>query len=82
MLQLKIGQLIQIIHNFDDLEKIIPYHYSIEIRWSDEDQCFVVFLPDFTNVMQPCTHGDTYEEALQNAQEVIELLVESAIAKL
>jgi antitoxin HicB len=30
--------------------------------------------------MQPCTHGDTYEEALQNAQEVIELLVEAAIA--
>jgi antitoxin HicB len=58
----------------------MSYHYTIEIRWSDEDQCFVVFLPDFTNVMQPCTHGDTYEEALQNAQEVIELMVEAAIA--
>jgi predicted RNase H-like HicB family nuclease len=29
--------------------------------------------------MQPCTHGNTYLEAVQNAQEVIELLVESAI---
>ena len=27
--------------------------------------------------MQPCTHGDTYEEALKNAQEVLEMLIES-----
>jgi antitoxin HicB len=58
----------------------MSHHYTIKIQWSDEDQCFVVFLPDFTNVMQPCTHGDTYEAALQNAQEVIELLIESTIA--
>ena len=25
------------------------------------------------------THGDTYEEALQNAREVLELLTESAL---
>nr|WP_271251928.1 type II toxin-antitoxin system HicB family antitoxin [Pseudanabaena sp. Chao 1811] len=31
--------------------------------------------------MQPCTHGSTYLEAIQNAQEVIELLVEAAIEK-
>lgn len=55
--------------------------YTIFIQWSDEDNCFVVFLPEFTNVMQPCTHGNTYLEAIQNAQEVIELLVESAIEK-
>jgi predicted RNase H-like HicB family nuclease len=30
--------------------------------------------------MQPVTHGETYAEAFQNAQEVLELLVESAIA--
>jgi antitoxin HicB len=29
--------------------------------------------------MQPCTHGDTYEEALSNAQEVLEMLIEGAI---
>jgi antitoxin HicB len=56
------------------------YHYTIKIQWSDEDACFVVFLPDFTNVMQPCTHGDTYEEALTNAQEVLKMLIEGAIA--
>lgn len=37
-------------------------------------------LRDFTNVMQPCTHGNTYEEALTNAQEVLEMLIEGAIA--
>jgi len=53
--------------------------YTILIQWSDEDNCFVVFLPEFTNIMQPCTHGDNYLEALQNAQELLELLVETAL---
>jgi predicted RNase H-like HicB family nuclease len=53
--------------------------YSITIQWSDEDNCFVVFLPEFEDVIQPVTHGDTYEEALKNAQEVLELLIESAL---
>ncbi|MEC4812600.1 MAG: type II toxin-antitoxin system HicB family antitoxin [Scytonema sp. PMC 1069.18] len=51
--------------------------YTILIQWSDEDDCFVVTLPEFTNVMQPVTHGDTYEAALKNAQEVLEMLIES-----
>ncbi|MUG97923.1 type II toxin-antitoxin system HicB family antitoxin [Scytonema sp. UIC 10036] len=53
--------------------------YAIVIQWSEEDQCYVVLLPEFTNVMQPCTHGNTYEEALKNAQEVLELLIETAL---
>ncbi len=53
--------------------------YTIIIQWSDEDNCFVVFLPEFETVMQPVTHGKTYAEALQNAQDVLELLVESAV---
>ncbi len=53
--------------------------YTVIIQWSETDQCFVVILPEFQDVvMQPVTHGDTYEEALKNAQEVLELLVESA----
>jgi antitoxin HicB len=55
------------------------YLYTILIQWSDEDNCFVVCLPEFTNLMQPCTHGDTYLEAVQNAQELLELLVETAL---
>jgi predicted RNase H-like HicB family nuclease len=55
--------------------------YTIVIQWSDEDQCYVVFLPEFENVLQPVTHGETHEEALKNAHEVIELLLESAVAE-
>jgi len=51
--------------------------HTIVIQWSDEDDCLVVFLPEFKDVvMQPVTHGDTYEEALKNAREVLELLLE------
>ena len=53
--------------------------YTIVIQWSEEDNCFIVFLPEFEDVMQPVTHGETYAEAFQNAQEVLELLVESAL---
>ena len=49
--------------------------YIIVIQWSDEDNCYLVHLPDFPS-QQFHTHGDTYEEALQNAVEVLELLVE------
>ncbi len=49
--------------------------YTIVILWSDEDQCYLVHLPEFpTQTFH--THGDTYEEALKNAQEVLELLIE------
>ncbi|MEH1869693.1 MAG: type II toxin-antitoxin system HicB family antitoxin [Nostoc sp.] len=54
--------------------------YTIVIQWSEEDQCYVVLLPEFTDIMQPCTHGETYEDALKNAQEVLEMLIESSLA--
>lgn len=53
--------------------------YTIVIQWSNEDDCFVVSPPDFEDVMQPVTHGETYAEAFENAQKVLELLVESAV---
>ncbi len=53
--------------------------YTIVIQWSNEDNCFVVFLPEFEDVMQPVTHGETYQEAFENAQEVLELLIDSLI---
>ena len=55
--------------------------YTIIIQWSKEDNCCVVFLPEFKDVMQPVTHGKTYQEAFTNSQEVLELLIESAKAK-
>lgn len=54
--------------------------YTIVIQWSEADQCYVVLLPEFTDIMQPCTHGETYEDALKNAQEVLEMLIESSLA--
>lgn len=52
--------------------------YRVNIIWSDEDDCYVVELPEFaTEIQQYFTHGDTYEEALNNAKEVLELLIES-----
>lgn len=49
--------------------------FSMVIRWSEEDQVFVVSLPEFGDYVQ--THGDTYEEAARSGCEVLELLVES-----
>ncbi|WP_448570327.1 type II toxin-antitoxin system HicB family antitoxin [Trichothermofontia sp.] len=51
--------------------------YTIIIQWSEADQCYVVSLPEWGEYCH--THGDTYEEALQNAQEVLELLTESTL---
>lgn len=51
-------------------------HYSMIIQWSDEDQTFVVSLPEFGSFCQ--THGDTYAEAVRNGEEVIDMLVSSA----
>ncbi|MEH2383364.1 MAG: type II toxin-antitoxin system HicB family antitoxin [Nostoc sp.] len=54
--------------------------YTIVIQWSETDHCYVVSLPEFTDIMQPCTHGETYEDTLKNAQEVLEMLIESSLA--
>lgn len=45
------------------------------IVWSDEDDCYLVHLPDFPD-QKFVTHGETYEEAAKNGQEVLELLLE------
>lgn len=51
-------------------------HYTMGVQWSEADQCFVVFLPDFAElVMQPCEGGATHEEAARRGQEVIESLI-------
>ncbi|BAZ29008.1 hypothetical protein NIES4074_14450 [Cylindrospermum sp. NIES-4074] len=51
------------------------YHYTIIIQWSEEDKCFIVSLPEWGDFCH--THGETYEEAFKNAQEVLEMLIES-----
>jgi predicted RNase H-like HicB family nuclease len=49
--------------------------YSMIIQWSSPDNCYLVGLPDFPG-QQWRTHGDTYNEAVSNGVEVLELLIE------
>ena len=48
-------------------------NYSMLIQWSDEDEVFVVTLPEFGGCM---THGATYKEAVKHGEEVLEMLIE------
>ncbi|MFQ4137675.1 type II toxin-antitoxin system HicB family antitoxin [Nodosilinea sp. PGN35] len=49
--------------------------YEMVIVWSEEDDCFLVHLPDFPEQTYR-THGNTHEEAARNGQEVLQLLLE------
>ena len=50
------------------------------IEWSEEDQAYLVTLPEWADrVIMPATHGSTYGKAVQHGQEVLEMLVNSAI---
>ncbi len=49
--------------------------YEMVIVWSEEDDCYLVHLPDFPEQTYR-THGDSYEEAARNGEEVLELLLE------
>ena len=51
-------------------------NYSMVIQWSKKDRCFVVTLPEWGELCQ--TYGDTYEEALKNGKEVLQLMVDSS----
>lgn len=53
--------------------------YSILIQWSDEDQIYLASLPEFGPYAR--THGNSYEDALKNAREVLDLLIEDYRAK-
>jgi predicted RNase H-like HicB family nuclease len=49
--------------------------YEIIIFWSDEDEAFIADVPELPGCM---AHGSTHEEALRNAQEAIDLWIETA----
>lgn len=54
-------------------------HYSMLIEWSEEDQAFLVTLPEWADrVIMPVTHGSSYAEAVQHGQEVLAMLVNDA----
>lgn len=51
--------------------------YSMIVQWSDEDQLFLVTIPEFADrVIMPCTHGETREAAIRHGEEVIEMYLE------
>ena len=54
---------------------IDPRHYSMVIQWDDEDKIYIVSVPELSGCK---THGKTYDEAIQNALEVIELWLSTA----
>jgi predicted RNase H-like HicB family nuclease len=49
--------------------------YEIIIYWSNEDQAFVAEVPELPGCM---AHGNSYEEALANAKEAIQLWIDTA----
>jgi len=49
--------------------------YQMVIVWSEENNCYLVHFPDFPEQTYR-THGNSYEEAAKNGQEVLELLLE------
>ena len=50
--------------------------YEIIIYWSSEDNAFVVEVPELPGCM---ADGKTYQEALKNAEEIIDEWIETAI---
>ncbi len=58
----------------------VTSRYSMVIEWSEVDQAFLVTLPEWADrVNTPSTHGDSYEEAVRNGNDVLELLIESTL---
>jgi len=55
--------------------------YRMKIEWSEEDHCYVVFLPEFTKAMQPVSDGKTHLEAAQNGDDALESLVAAYLAQ-
>ena len=52
------------------------HKYQITIAWSQEDKCYLAYIPDFADeIMQPVSHGDTYQQALQNGLDVMEEMI-------
>ena len=53
----------------------MSYKYEIIIYWSEEDQSFIAEVPELPGCK---SDGQTYIEAVKNAQNVIEEWIETA----
>lgn len=57
----------------------ILLRYTMLIEWSEEDQAYLVTLPEWKDrVIMPATHGNTYSDAMEQGQKVLEMLVKNA----
>ena len=62
-------------------QQIPTARYSMLIEWSDEDAAYIVTLPEWESVgLIGHTHGATYQEAAAKGQEMLDFLLESALA--
>lgn len=51
------------------------YKYETIIYWSKEDDAYIADVPELPGCM---AHGESYEEALSNVQEAIQLWIDTA----
>ncbi|MEM7595293.1 MAG: type II toxin-antitoxin system HicB family antitoxin [Cyanobacteria bacterium P01_A01_bin.83] len=56
----------------------IERNYSIIIQWSDQENCFVARLPEWSDVK---VRGESYETVLANAQQAIDTLIKSFLSQ-
>jgi predicted RNase H-like HicB family nuclease len=52
------------------------HKYEVIIYWSNEDQIFMAEVPELPGCM---AHGDTKAEALANADEAVQLWLDTAV---
>lgn len=52
------------------------HKYEIILYWSEEDRVFIAEVPELPGCM---AHGDTQESALNNANEAVQLWIETAL---
>ncbi len=57
------------------MQEIEMLRYELIIYWSEEDQIYIVDVPELPWCM---ADGETYEQALQNAQAIIDEWIETA----
>ena len=49
--------------------------YSMIVSWSEDDDCYIVSVPDLPGCM---ADGETPQKAVENAQAIIEEWIETA----
>lgn len=57
------------------MSKTTIYRYEIIIYWSSDDEAFIAEVPELAGCM---TDGNTYQEALANAEVIIQEWIETA----